>query len=193
MSAVDPFQEFVDELRALRRSVEHLARTSLSRQEAEALHEVVADAVEHMATAAEAAPKALRNALAADRAQIIRDARDASTQAAQSAVEGVAGKLEEQRRSYAQSVADARKAARKASLQSWPWIGGLLATGALLGTLTAYGTETAKSVFSAEQEARLFCGITVGQVIEQDDGASWCASWIVTPAQAELRRAREGG
>lgn len=179
MSAVDPFQEFVDEQKALRRSVEHLARTSLSKQEAEALHEVVADAVEHMASAAEAAPKALRNALAADRAQIIRDAREAAAQAAQSAVEGVAGKLEEERRSHAQARSDARREIRRYQLRSWTWVGGILATGALMGVLVAYGTETAKAFFTVEQMVPYGCGKSWfgGQVGVGEGGRTGCAFW----------------
>lgn len=44
----DAFQEFVDELTALRRSVEHLARTSLDKQEAETLHQIVVNAATRM-------------------------------------------------------------------------------------------------------------------------------------------------
>ena len=47
--ARDPFQDFVDEITALRRSVEHLARSSLDKREAEALHASLSKGVDRMA------------------------------------------------------------------------------------------------------------------------------------------------
>ena len=189
----DPVQQLVDEITLIRGEVQALKRSSLDRDEAEALHGIVADAVERMASAAKGAPQALREALEADRAQTARLAVQSATRAAQGAVEGVRGQLEAERRDYAQSLSDARREARRARLLSWPIVAALLATGALGGASVAYGIETAKSVLSLEREVRIACGITVGQIVEQDDGSRYCASWIVTPEQAARLRAREEG
>lgn len=189
----DPVQQLVDEITLIRGEVQALKRTSLDREEAKKLNELVVESVDRMGEAAIGARRAIRSDLEADRAETARLAVQSATEAARSAVKGVKGELEAERRSYALSLSEARKAARRAGLQSWPWIGGLLATGALLGALMAYGTETAKSVLSVRQEVRTFCGITVGQVIEREDGSRYCASWIVTPEQAARRRAREEG
>ncbi|SFG83865.1 hypothetical protein [Jannaschia rubra] len=189
----DPVFQLIDEITLIRGEVQALKRTSLDREEAEKLNELLVESVDRMAEAAIGARRAVRSDLEADRAETARLAVQSATEAAQRAVKGVKGELEAERRSYALSLSEARKAARRAGLQSWPWIGGLLATGALLGALMAYGTETAKSVLSVRQEVRTFCGITVGQVVEREDGSRYCASWIVTPEQAARRRAREEG
>ena len=188
----DPVQQLIDEITLIRGEVKELKRTSLDREEAQTLNELVTEAVDRMTEAAVEARRGVRDDLKADRDQTARLAVQSATAAAQGAVEGVKTELEAERRSYAQALSNARQEARRDRLRSWTWVGGLLATGALLGVLTAYGTETAKSVLSAEQEVRYGCGITVGQVVEQDDGSSFCATWLVTPEQAARRRAREG-
>ena len=58
----DPFQELVDELTALRRSIEHIARTSLDKDEAKKLNQIVTAAVMKMAKAAENAPGEIQGA-----------------------------------------------------------------------------------------------------------------------------------
>ena len=189
----DTFQILADEITLIRGEMQQLRRSSLNKDEAQSLNELVVEAVDKMTGAAIAAPRAIRDDLKADRDQTARRAIESATAAAQRAVEGVRGQLEAERREYADCLSEARRAARRAKLLSWPIVAALLATGALLGVLTAYGTETAKSVLSLDREVRIACGITVGQVVERDDGSSYCATWIVTPDQAARRRARDGG
>ncbi|MGR3468885.1 MAG: hypothetical protein ACU0CI_13510 [Shimia sp.] len=189
----DPFQQLVDEITLIRGEVQQLRRVSLDKDEAEKLNELVVESVDHMTSAAVGARRAIRQDLEADRTQTRAEVVQSATAAAQGAVEGVKAELEAERREYADSLSEARRAARRAKLLSWPIVAALLATGALLGSLTAYGTETAKSVLSLDREVRIACGITVGQVIEREDGSSYCATWIVTPDQAARRRARDGG
>ena len=68
----DPFQELVDELTALRRSIEHIARTSLDKDEAKTLNQAVAQAALKMAKATKNAPGEIQEALASDRDQMAR-------------------------------------------------------------------------------------------------------------------------
>ncbi|MGR3466282.1 MAG: hypothetical protein ACU0CI_00260 [Shimia sp.] len=189
----DPVQHLLDEIIALRRSVEHLSRTSLTKDEARMLNESLVEGVDRMTEAAVGARSAVRHDLEADRGQTARLAVQSATAAAQGAVEGVKTELEAERQEYAQRLSEARREARRAQLTSWPIVTALIATGALLGVLTIYGMETAKSLLSLDREVRIACGITVGQVIDRDDGSSYCATWIVTPEQAARRRAREEG
>jgi len=85
----DPFQELVDELTALRRSIEHIARTSLDKDEAKKLNQIVTAAVLKMAKATEDAPGKIQGALEADRDQMARSATQAATRAAESAMAGI--------------------------------------------------------------------------------------------------------
>jgi ElaB/YqjD/DUF883 family membrane-anchored ribosome-binding protein len=191
----DPFQELVDELTALRRSIEHIARTSLDKDEAEALHQIVADAVSDMRQATKETPQALQSALKADRGQMAREASVAATRAAQEAVEGIRAELTSERDRLSQSASQARRAALRFSGGIWTALGATLATGAFLGFLTAYVVETGKTLLTVEQMVRYGCGQPWigGQTVDQDDGSSFCAHWIVTPELAEYRRNRDGG
>ena len=189
----DPVEELIEEITALRRSVEHLARTSLDKDEAKTLSETLTRSVDRMASAAQGALQALRAALEADRTQTAQKAIEAAERAAGRAVKISRSELEAERDSYVQALSEARREARRAKLLSWPIVTALIATGALGGVLTLYGMETAKSLLSLDREVRIACGITVGQRIDQEDGSRFCATWIVTPEQAARRRAREEG
>jgi hypothetical protein len=180
----DPVGQLIEEITALRRSVEHLARTSLDKDEAKTLNELVVEGVDRMTEAAVGARSAVRHDLEADRAQTARLAVQSAAAAAQGAVEGVKTELEAERRSYAEALSDAHRAARRANLRSWPWVGGLLATGALLRVLMVYGTETAKSVLSVKDTIRVACEYSLlvgGQRVTQDSGWTFCAVPIEGP------------
>ena len=180
----DPFQQLVDEITLIRGEVQQLRRSSLDKEEAEKLNELVVESVDHMTSAAIGARRAIRQDLEADRAQTRAEVVRSATAAAQGAVEGVKTELEAERQEYAQALSDAHRAARRASLRSWPWVGGLLATGALLGVLVAYGTETAKSVLSVKDTVRVACEYSLlvgGQRVTQDNGWTFCAVPIEGP------------
>ena len=48
MSVKDPFQQLVDEITLIRQDMERLKRTSLDKDDAEALHEMLAEGVDRM-------------------------------------------------------------------------------------------------------------------------------------------------
>ena len=180
----DPVQQLVDEITLIRNEVQALKRTSLDREEAEKLNELLVESVDRMAEAAIGARRAVRSDLETDRAETARLAVQSATQAAQRAVEGVRGKLDAERQNYAQALSDFRREARRERLRSWTWVGGLLVTGALLGVLMAYGTETAKSVLSVKDTIRVACEYPLlvgGQRVPQDSGWTFCAVPIEGP------------
>ena len=180
----DTFQILADEITLIRGEVQQLRRSSLDKDEAEKLYELVVEGVDRMTEAAVGARSGFRKDLEADKAQTRAEVVQSATAAAQGAVEGVKTELEAERRSYAEAVSDAHRAARRASLRSWPWVGGLLATGALLGVLAAYGTETAKSVLSVKDTIRVACEYPLlvgGQRVPQDTGWTFCAVPIEGP------------
>ena len=65
----DPFQQLVDEITLIRGEVQQLRRSSLDKDEAEKLNELVVESVDHMTSAAIGARRAIRQDLEADRAQ----------------------------------------------------------------------------------------------------------------------------
>lgn len=188
----DLFDVLSGELTALRRSVEHYGGATLSKNEARDLNKALTQAVDRMERAVQSAPQALQATLKADRDRMARDAAQAAARAAQAAVEGVREELTAERLKLAQSAGEARRAAWRSFGGFWVWLLSMLAIGALMGALATYGIETAKSVLSVEQEVRIGCGRSwgSGQVVEREDGASYCAHWLVTPSEA-ARRALE--
>ncbi len=153
----DPVEDLNDNLLALRRSIEHVGGTTLSKAEARELNATVAKALERMNKTASEAPQALRSAIRQDLAQVSRTTEEAAARAAQAAVEGVREELTAERLKLAQSAGEARRAAWRSFGGFWAWAASLLATGAFLGLLTAYVTETAETLFTAEQMAPYSC------------------------------------
>jgi hypothetical protein len=179
----DPFQELVDELTALRRSIEHIARTSLDKDEAKKLNQIVTAAVLKMAKAAEDAPGEIQGALEADRDQMARNATQAATRAAESAMAGIRHALDNERAKLSQAAGEARKEAWRWFGGFWVWLVAMLATGAVIGVLGMAWIQGRGDAREFGQFPSIYCGTAGGQVIEQDNGSSYCAIWINRPDQ----------
>lgn len=179
----DPFQELVEELTALRRSIEHIARTSLDKDEAKKLNQIVTAAVLKMAKAAEDAPGEIQGALETDRDQMARSATQAATKAAESAMAGIRHDLDNERAKLSQAAGEARREAWRWFGGFWVWLASVGATGALLGALAAFWITGRGDAREFGQFPSIYCGTAGGQVVEQDNGSSYCAIWINRPEQ----------
>lgn len=187
MSIKDPFQQLVDEITLIRQDMERLKRTSLDKEEAKILNNAVMGSVLRMIKVTEEAPGKIQGALEADRDQMARSATQAATKAAEGALSGIQQSLDNERAKLSQAAGEARRAAWRSFGGFWVWLVSMLATGAALGVLLAYGTETAKSALSVQGLVRYSCGYSWfgGQVVEQRNGSSYCAFWINPPPQPE--------
>ena len=179
----DPFQELVDELTALRRSIEHIARTSLDKDEAKTLNQIVTAAVLKMAKATENAPGEIQGALEADRDQMARSATQAATRAAESAMAGIRHDLDNERAKLSQAAGEARREAWRWFGGFWVWLVSMLATGAVIGALAMAWIAGRGDAREFGQFPSIYCGTAGGQVVEQDNGSSYCAIWINRPDQ----------
>lgn len=182
----DPFQILADELTLIRKDMDQLQRTSLNRDEAETLHRIVVEAVADMRKATREAPQALQSALKADRGEMAQKATESATAAAERVLGDIRQQLARERQTLSQAAGEARKEAWRYFGGFWVWLAAMLATGVSLGLLIAYGTETARSALSVDDLVRYNCGRSWfgGQVVEQDNGSSFCAFWITQPSQA---------
>ena len=186
MSVKDPFEILADELTLIRKDMDKLQRTSLDKDEAKTLHKVVANGVKQMNESGATVQEAIDRRLVAVAAVV----RDSASEAAESAVRDLLSKNHAETLKAAQSLSQAAGEARRQAWRYfggfWVWLTSMLATGIILGLLLAYGTETAKSFFSVEDMVWYSCGKSWfgGQIVEQDDGSSFCAFWIKTPEQA---------
>lgn len=198
----DPVQALVDEITLIRGEVKNLQRTSLSKDEAKALNSHVAQALAQMkavagemSAAASEAPHAVRTAVRHDLVQIDRNTSQAASRAAQQAVEGLRAHLDAERLRFAEAAGEARRAAWRSFGGLWVWLVAMLATGAFLGLLAAYVTEAGQALVEVSDMVPYACewSIVGGQLVEQEDGSSYCLFWIERPEQIERSRAREGG
>lgn len=191
----DPFQILADELTLIRKNMDRIQRTSLDKNEAEALHQILIRAVADMQRATKEAPKTLQNVLKADRDQMAHAATVAATSAAQNAVKGIRTELTTEHARLSQSASEARRAALRFTGGIWTLLAAVLITGLFLGLLSANVAETGKTLLTIDQMVRFGCGkpLIGGQLIEREDGSSYCVTWIVTPELAEYRRRQDTG
>lgn len=184
MSAKDPFQILADELTLIRRDMDQLQRTSLDKDEAEALHQIVAEAVADMRKATREAPQALQSALKADRDRMAREATESATEAAERVLGVIREQLAQERQKLSQAAGEARREAWRYFGGFWVWLTSMAATGALLGALVAFWITGRGDAREFGQFPSIYCDNAGGQIVEQDDGSSFCAVWIKTPSQA---------
>lgn len=181
----DPFQILADELTLIRHDMANLQRTSLNKEEAEALHQIVAKAVKDMRKATADTPQVLQSALKADRDQIIRDASQAATRAAECVLGDIRDQLSQERLKLSQATGEARREAWRWFGGFWVWLVAMLAMGALLGTLGTFWMRGVISASDFRQYTRIFCTSAGGQIIQQEDGSSFCAVWINRSSTAD--------
>ena len=179
----DPFQILADELTLIRKDMDQLQRTSLDKDEAQALHQIVAQAVKNMQQATKAAPGEIRTTLQADRDQMARSATQAATKAAESVMGRIRHDLADERAKLSQATGEARREAWRYFGGFWVWLASMLATGALLGALTMAWIGGTIAARDFGNYPGVFCGSAGGQVVEQNDGSSYCAVWINRPDQ----------
>ena len=93
--------------------------------------------------------------------------------------------LAQERQKLAQAAGEARREAWRYFGGFWVWLAAMLVTGVVLGLVIAYGMETARSAFSVDDLVRYNCGRSWfgGQVVEQENGSSFCAFWLTRPEQ----------
>lgn len=153
----DPFQILADELTLIRKDMDQLQRTSLNKDEAKTLNQIVAAAVMKMAKATEDAPGEIQEALEADRDQMARSAT--------------------------QAAGEARREAWRWFGGFWVWLASMLATGVVIGALAMAWIAGRGDAREFGQFPSIYCGTAGGQVVEQDNGSSYCAIWINRPDQ----------
>lgn len=177
----DPVDQLVDELTALRRSVENLARTSLNKDEAQDLHRVLAESVDRMFKVGPQVQTAIDQRLVATATSIKAEAVRAAQSAAQSAIRDSSSEVLRVARGLSAAAGEARAMAWRYFGGFWVWLASMLTTGALLGALAAFWITGRGDAQEFGRFPRVYCGDAGGQIVEQKDGSSFCAVWIDPP------------
>ena len=164
----DPFQILADELTLIRKDMDHLQRTSLDKDEAKKLNQIVTAAVLKMAKAAEDAPGEIQGALETDRDQMARSATQAATRAAESAMAGIRHDLDNERAKLTQAAGEARREAWRWFGGFWVWLASMLATGAVIGALAMAWIQGRGDAREFGQFPGVYCGPAGGQRMETD-------------------------
>lgn len=173
----DPFQELVDELTALRRSIEHLARTSLDKDEAKTLNQAVLKAATMMAQTTKDAPGEIQDALQADRDQMAHIAIQSATKAAESAMADIRQDLTNERARFSQAAGEARREAWRWFGGFWVWLASMLATGALIGALTTVWITGRGDAREFGKYPRIYCSPAGGEDLSNTAGRTGCMFW----------------
>ena len=184
MSGVkDPFEILADEITLIRRQMDHLQRTSLDKDEAEAFNATIAKFIAQLGKTAPAMQEAMRR----DLAYVGHDVRKHAVEAAQSAAREAIEKSHAENLRAAQSLSQAAGEARRQAWRYfggfWVWLVSIGAVGALLGALVAFWITGRGDAREFGQFPRVYCGSAGGQVVEQQDGSSFCAIWINRPTR----------
>ena len=171
--------DLTDQVRLLRQDVVNLTATATTKKEAAALRASVQASVEE---AHDQSAKVLRRA-----EQVINETYHANLAAArEGAAKGVVG-LQDEVRAAANTM---RLEALKGSRQALYWsggvfavAGGLVALGALLGTLGHFWLQGRADARAFGEYPGIFCEGAGGTVVTNNDGSSYCGFWIKHPSQ----------
>ena len=173
----DPFQILADELTLIRKDMDQLQRTSLNKDEAKTLNQIVTAAVMKMAKATEDAPGEIQGALEADRDQMALSATQAATRAAESAVAGIRHDLDNERAKLSQAAGEARREAWRWFGGFWVWLIAMFATGAVIGVLAMALVQGRGDAREFGQYPRIYCNPAGGEYLTNTAGREGCMFW----------------
>ena len=170
----DSFEILADELARMGQQIAHLQRTSLNKTEAEALNQQLVQGVASMAQTGQAVYEAISERMDLRMEKLAMETILAATDAASRAAA----------RDYAKAAGEARRAAWRYFGGFWVWLASVGAGGAVLGLLTAFLIMGRGDAREFGQYPQVYCTTAGGQIVEQDDGSSFCAIWIDRPSQS---------
>ena len=184
MSGVkDPFEILADEITLIRRQVDHLQRTSLDKDEAEAFNVRVAEVLNALAEVAPALQKVMQRDLAQAALDVRRHAVEAAQGAAREAIEKSHAESLKAAKSLSQAAGEARRQAWRYFGGFWVWLASIGATGALIGALAVFWLQGRADAHKFGEHPRIYCTSAGGQIVANAEGRRFCAFWIDPPTQ----------
>ena len=168
MSGKDPFQILADEITLIRGEIERLQRTSLDKDEAKALHKIVAKGVADLQKATPALEQSIERQLGMSMDAVREEAVRAAKEAAESAVH----------KSHARSIEAAQnlsRAAGEARMQAWRYFGGFWVWLASVGALGFFLLQGRADAAEFKRYPGIFCKTVGGTKFTAKDGNEYCA------------------
>ena len=179
----DSYEILADELARMGQQIAHLQRTSLNKTEAEALNQQLVQGVASMAQTGQAVYDAISERMDLRLEKLAIETILAATDAASRAIEKSHAETSSAARDYAKAAGEARREAWRYFGGFWVWLASVGAGGAVLGLLTAFLIMGRGDAREFGQYPQVYCTTAGGQIVEQDDGSSFCAIWIDRPSQ----------
>ena len=184
MSGVkDPFEILADEITLIRRQVDHLQRTSLDKDEAEAFNVRVAEVLNALAEVAPALQKVMQRDLAQAALDVRRHAVEAAQGAAREAIEKSHAESLKAAKDLSRAAGEARREAWRYFGGFWVWLASIGAAGALIGALAVFWLQGRADAKAFGQYPGIYCPTAGGQVVTNAEGRRFCAFWIDQPPQ----------
>ena len=180
----DSFEILADELARMGQQIAHLQRTSLNKTEAEALNQQLVQGVASMAQTGQAVYEAISERMDLRLEKLAIETILAAKDAASGAIAKSHAETSSAARDYAKAAGEARREAWRYFGGFWVWLASVGAGGAVLGLLTAFLIMGRGDAREFGQYPQVYCTTAGGQIVEQDDGSSFCAIWIDRPSQS---------
>jgi len=174
----DPFQMLVDEVTLARQEIQKIQRTSLNRDEAEDLNQVITKGQADMLDVSKAVEVKIQDMIANAVAGIEGKTRDAARTAAMAAI------LETRQESLkvAQELSDAAGEARKQAWRYfggfWVWLVAMGALGAFVGAVTTMAVQGRADAKEFGKYPGVYCSSANGEKGTTEDGRQYCAFWL---------------
>lgn len=183
MSGVkDSFQAFVDEITLLRNELADLKRSSLNKDEAEEINEVILESVERMAQVGPAVQKFIQRSLDQTVSNVRANAVEAAQNAAREAIEKSHAESLKAAKDLSQAAGEARRQAWRYFGGFWVWLASVGATGALLGALVMFWLQGRADAHKFGEYPNIYCRSAGGEIAQNPDGRRFCGIWIDPPA-----------
>ena len=179
----DPFEILADEITLIRRQVDHLQRTSLSKDEAEAFNAAVAKFIAQLGKTAPAMQDAMRRDLAYVGHDVRKHAVEAAQGAAREAIEKSHAESIKAAQSLSQAAGEARRQAWRYFGGFWVWLASIGAVGALLGALLVFWLQGRADAREFGQYPSVYCLSAGGEFADQRDGSRYCIFMVSPPTQ----------
>lgn len=184
MSGVkDPFEILADEITLIRRQVDHLQRTSLDKDEAEAFNVRVAEVLNALADVAPALQKVMQRDLAQAALDVRRHAVEAAQGAAREAIEKSHAESLKAAKDLSRAAGEARRQAWRYFGGFWVWLASIGAAGAFVGAVAVFWLQGRADAKAFGQYPGIYCPTAGGQIVTNPEGRRFCAFWIDQPPQ----------
>ena len=184
MTEKDTFQILADEITQIRVDMERLQRTSLNKDEAKALNQQLVQGVASMAQTGQAVYEAISERMDMRLEKLAIETILAAKDAASGAIAKNHAETIAAARDLSKAAGEARREAWRYFGGFWVWLASVGAGGAVLGLLAAFLIMGRGDAREFGQYPQVYCTTAGGQIVEQDDGSSFCAIWIDRPSQS---------